>query len=332
MEQHRGERRHARWTRVSSSVLIALALWWLASARETGRALTVAGHWLREAGQPALAVAWHWLRETGQPALAGAWHWLRRAASSVGGARRELFLMLGAYGLYNLVKGLWGGSIEEGRRNAAALVDLERSMNVLVEPDIQRFFVDHQLGMPFWNLFYVGSQVIVLPLTLILVYRYRRESYAFLRNMAALSWGAGLIWYALQPMAPPRLLGGHGFLDTVSGQTFIQLDSDFVRAFYNPVAAMPSLHMGMAPVVAWALWRLTPWMWSRALGIAYPLLVATSIVATGNHYFLDIAGGLAVVLPAAALAALLAREPGPRRVAFPAGRRVKDRGRHRPAH
>ena len=41
------------------------------------------------------------------------------------------------------------------------------------------------LGMPFWNALYVASQVIVLPLTLFLVYRYRRPAYAFVRNMAS---------------------------------------------------------------------------------------------------------------------------------------------------
>ena len=50
-------------------------------------------------------------------------------------------------------------------------------------------------------------------------------------------------------------------------EVVLDLDSDFVRAFYNPVAAMPSLHVGMAPVVAWALIRLTPWGWSHALGV-----------------------------------------------------------------
>ena len=84
---------------------------------------------------------------------------------------------------------------------------------------------------------------------------------------------------------------------------------------------MPSLHVGMAPVVAWALIKLTPWVWSKALGVAYPLLVATSIVVTGNHFILDIAGGLAVVLPAAAISAWLVREPrpGPSRVATALG-------------
>ena len=72
---------------------------------------------------------------------------------------------------------------------------------------------------------------------------------------------------------------------------------------------MPSLHVGVAPIVGWALWRLTPWMWTRALGIAYPLLVATAVVVTGNHFVLDVAGGLIVVLPAALVARLLTGPP-----------------------
>jgi membrane-associated phospholipid phosphatase len=233
------------------------------------------------------------------------------AAASTGSGLREAAIMAGAYGLYSLVKGFFGGSLEEGRNNALWVIDAERTLGIYVEPDLQHAFVSNSLGMPFWNALYVASQVIVLPLALVLVYRHRRGSYAFVRNIALISWTAGVVWYALQPVAPPRLLAS-GFTDTVSSQTFFDLDSEFVRAFYNPVAAMPSLHVGMAPVVAWALIRLTPWVWTRALGWAYPVLVSVSIVVTGNHYLLDIAGGLAVVLPAVAIAAWLARAPQPR--------------------
>lgn len=225
---------------------------------------------------------------------------LGRVARSLGSGRREGAIALGAYGVYTLVRGLFGGTLAEGRANAADLIALEERLGILVEPDLQRFFVDNHLAMPFWNLFYPVSQVIVLPLTLILVFRYRRAAYPFLRNLAILSWCGGLVWYALQPVAPPRLAGLAS--DTVSSQTFVDLESPFIQALYNPVAAMPSLHVGLAPVVAWALLRLTRSPWTRALGLAYPILVATSIVVTGNHYLLDIVGGLAVVLPAAAIA------------------------------
>jgi membrane-associated phospholipid phosphatase len=204
------------------------------------------------------------------------------------------------------VRGLFGGTIAEGRENAADLVRLEKALGISVESGMQRFFVDHSLAMPFWNALYVVSQVVVLPLTLFLVYRYRRPAYAFVRNMAIISWSAGLVVYALLPVAPPRLLAS-GLTDTVSQQTFFDLDSSFIRAFYNPVAAMPSLHVGMAPVVAWALIKLTPWTWTKVLGWIYPVLIAVCIVVTGNHFVLDIVGGLAIVLPAAALAAWIVR-------------------------
>jgi len=263
-----------------------------------------------------LAVAGAWLASLRQllRRLRTAAGSVRAALISVGSGWREAAIALGAYGVYSLVRGIWGGTLAEGRENAAALVDLEQRLGIHIEGSMQAYFVDHGLGMPFWNLFYVGSQVIVLPLTLFLVYRYRRDAYAFLRNMAILSWAAGLVWYALQPVAPPRLLES-GFTDTVSDHTFVDLNSGFIEAFYNPVAAMPSLHVGMAPVVAWALWKLTPYWWSRALGLLYPVLVVVAIVVTGNHYVLDIVGGLAVVLPAAAIAAALSHPPSPERIA-----------------
>ncbi len=234
--------------------------------------------------------------------------WVRAVARHVGSGRVEAAIMFGAYGLYVLVRGVWGGTIPEGTANAVAIIDLEKDLGIWVEPGWQAFFADHHLGLPAWSAFYIVSQVVVLPLTLFLVYRYRRGAYAFLRDMALLSWTAGVVWYALQPVAPPRLVES-GLTDTVSAQTPVALDSDLVRLLYNPVAAMPSLHMGMAPVVAWALWKLTPWAWSRALGLLYPVLVAVSVVVTGNHYLLDILGGIAVVLPAAALAWWLTRAP-----------------------
>lgn len=262
----------------------------------------------RRRGRAAAPGAWRSALGAGLSRAAALVRRGRRAARTVGSGRRELAIALSAYALYSLVRGLWGGSLEEGRRAAVSLIRLERSLGIYVEGDLQRFFVRHDLGMPFWNSFYVISQVVVLPLTLFLVYRYHRRAYAFVRNMALLSWTAGVVWYALQPVAPPRLLAS-GFTDTVSRQTFFELDSDFVRAFYNPVAAMPSLHVGMAPVVAWALVCLTPWWWTRVLGVLYPVIVTVAVVVTGNHYLLDVAGGLAVVLPAAAISWWLVREP-----------------------
>lgn len=217
-------------------------------------------------------------------------------------------IALAAYGVYAIVKGFFRGTRDEGIVNAQAVIDAEKNLGIFVEGDVQRFFVDNGLGMPFWNWFYLASQIIVLPATLVLVFLFARHAYPLIRNLAILSWMGGVIWYALQPVAPPRH-ADIGVVDTISTQTFFDMDSGFALFFYNPVAAMPSLHVGMAPVAAWALWRLTPWFATRALGLLYPMVVGLTVVVTGNHYLLDIAGGLAVVLPAAALARLATGRP-----------------------
>ena len=233
---------------------------------------------------------------------------VRAEAQHVGSGKREFAVAMSAYGLYSAIRGVWGGSLAEGRVNADRVADLERRLGIFWERGMQKLFTRHQAGMPFWNALYPVSQVVVLPATLFLVYQRRRSAYAFVRNLSVLSWVGGVVWYARQPVAPPRL-AEQGFVDTVSTQTFFDLDSRFIRAFYNPVAAMPSLHVGMAPVVAWALWRLAPWGVARWLGLAYPVLVTIAVIVTGNHYILDVVGGLAVVLPAAALARILTGPP-----------------------
>jgi membrane-associated phospholipid phosphatase len=233
---------------------------------------------------------------------------VRRRAREVGSGAREAAIMLGAYALYNVVRGVWGGTLAEGRENAADVISAERALGIYVEPAWQDAFVRHGLAMPFWNVLYVGSQVVVLPLTVFLVYRFRRRAYPLVRALVLIAWTAGVTWYALQPVAPPRLLAGGEFTDTVTEDTFLDLDSGFIEVFYNPVAAMPSLHVGMAPIVAFILVRLTGRWWLQALGWAYPVLILVCVVVTGNHFLLDAAGGLAVVLPAAAIAWLLTRD------------------------
>jgi membrane-associated phospholipid phosphatase len=69
----------------------------------------------------------------------------------------------------------------------------------------------------------------------------------------------------------------------------------------NQYAAMPSLHF------AWSTWCalvLVPTMrrpWLKALAIAYPLLTLFAIVVTGNHYVLDAAGGVVILLMGSAV-------------------------------
>ncbi len=217
--------------------------------------------------------------------------------------------MLTALGAYNLVRALPRVTIARGVANGRRVAELERRLGIDIEESAQRLFLRRRLGMPLWNALYLGSQLVIMPLTLGLVYRYRRESWPFVRNLALISWSGGLSWYALQPTAPPRLVGGRT-VDTVSQQTLVKLDSTLLRTTYNPVAAMPSLHVGMSFLAAWSLINLCDSGWTSVLGSVYPALVTVAVVVTGNHYVLDVAAGLGVAASALAIARRLTRPPG----------------------
>lgn len=112
---------------------------------------------------------------------------------------------------------------------------------------------------------------------------------------------AALVIYLLYPMAPPWLAAKEGYIDaplhrlTGRGWSDLGLGSfQFVLAKVgNPVAAMPSLHAGLAMLIAlYAVTRLrSAWRW---LLLIYPLLMGLALVYYAEHYVIDILAGWAL--------------------------------------
>ena len=128
------------------------------------------------------------------------------------------------------------------------------------------------------------------------------------RARAALvgSTSVALVVYLLVPVAPPRMLPG--FVDTaaVHGQSVYGDPGGSVLA--NQYAALPSLHVGWAVLVALACvaasrnrWR---WVW-----IAHPVLTVVVVVATANHYWLDAVAGAVLAVTSWQLAARIRPVP-----------------------
>jgi hypothetical protein len=96
---------------------------------------------------------------------------------------------------------------------------------------------------------------------------------------------------------------GTGYVDTLARYSDVGWWSTHASApaglgrFTNELAAMPSLHVGWAVWVAWALYPLVSKPW-RLTAIAYAAGTSVVVVATGNHWVLDVLVG-AVVLPVA---------------------------------
>lgn len=231
---------------------------------------------------------------------------IRRFLSARHGRMVEAGIAVGGLAAYNLVRARHMADRQVAVANARRIAGWERRVGLLVEHRVQRALVRGPASRTLLGAAYVASQVVALPLALRMAFNRGYTAYPALRTMALISWAAGVAWYARRPVAPPRMLPELGVHDTVS-EGFIRMESPLIRAFYNPYAAMPSLHVGLAPVVAWSMWASTTSPLLRAAAVAYPPAIAATVVATGQHFIADIAGGIAVVLPAWAIARRITR-------------------------
>jgi PAP2 superfamily len=219
--------------------------------------------------------------------------------------RREAALGLGAYAFYLGVRALV--LHESGRRrareNAQRVVRLERRLGLDVEPRVQELMLGRRRALAVLNVSYVSLNVALTVGWLWLLFRRRDPEFHRLRRAAVLSLlGACPVFLAF-PCAPPRTLDG--FVDTVG--TIFDMDGRFVRYVYNPIAAMPSIHLAFAVVTAAGLRRRARSRAVRAFGLAYPPAVFATVVVTANHYVLDGIAGSALAAIALRVAGLTAR-------------------------
>jgi len=118
------------------------------------------------------------------------------------------------------------------------------------------------------------------------------------------------------PTAPPRLMPGLGFVDSVSDFTGVSSDSD-VNALFNPYAAVPSMHVGFALMLAIPMVRMTRRGWIKALWVVYPVVVSFVVVVTANHWIFDAAAGAAVAVVSAVAAQTVFARVRPTQWAWP---------------
>jgi membrane-associated phospholipid phosphatase len=209
--------------------------------------------------------------------------WVRR--------RTELLLFVAAYLIYTLARWLFVGDLADARTHARWIYETEQTAHVAVEGSVQRAFDSPVASWLLSNL-YLAAQLAVVPATLIWLYRRSRVLYRELRNTVVATWLIAVPVFALFPVAPPRL-AELGLADTVSQQAAVELTGRST-IFYNPLAAVPSLHVGFAVAVGIALALGLRRRWAKALALLWGPLVALAVVATGNHYIFDIAAGLLV--------------------------------------
>jgi membrane-associated phospholipid phosphatase len=207
----------------------------------------------------------------------------------------QLALWLGFVVGYQVVRGLADRGDAEAYRNAGRVIRLEERLGGLFELDLQRNALAAGAGLVHladWT--YWMAQFAVVAGGLVWIYLRRNDAYPQLRNTLIVANTLGLVGYLALPTAPPRLLADRGFVDTLAQSEALNHGSGVVELVANPYAAMPSLHAADALIVGVALAVVVEARWLKVLFLLWPVWVCFSLLATANHFWLDIAAGVAL--------------------------------------
>jgi PAP2 superfamily protein len=214
----------------------------------------------------------------------------------------QFAIWFGFLGVYQVARGMAGRDDARAFANGLRVIGWERThANSLFEVTLQNLAASSQLLEQAVSWTYWLSEFPVLGLALLWVYLRRHEAFARFRNTILLTNVIGLVGYVLMPTAPPRMFPNFGFADTLSTMGGLNHGSGLIQLASNPYAAMPSLHAADALIVGVTLAYLCRNKLAKMVWALWPAWVAFSVMATANHFWLDIVAGVGVTLVALAI-------------------------------
>jgi hypothetical protein len=218
----------------------------------------------------------------------------------------ELAVLALLFVAYNIVRALPTTSPQVAFDHATALLSMEGALFWRIDVPLNQWLQ----ATPFLAVaacyYYALLHYLATPAVLVIARRH--GGWAYWRGYWALILGSAfaLVGYALFPAAPPRLIPDLGVVDVM------RLYADYgwwgsaasaprgIGDATNQYAAMPSMHFGWALWCAIQMWGFRSHIW-RALAIAYPSVLVVVVIATGNHFVVDILAGGACVVTAYAI-------------------------------
>ena len=215
-----------------------------------------------------------------------------------GDLAKQLAIWFGFLFAYQAARGIADRNPPKAFDNGLKVIGFERHMHGLIELSFQRFVDSSQFLMNLASWTYWNSEFTVVALALLWVYLRRHEAFTRFRNAILLANVIGLVGYVLLPTAPPRMFPDFGFDDTLSQFASLNHGSGLVNFVANPYAAMPSLHAADALIVGIVLATVVRRPVWKALWLLWPLWVWFAVMATGNHFWLDVLAGVFVALVA----------------------------------
>lgn len=217
----------------------------------------------------------------------------------------ELLLVSGLFVLYKLGRGLVVGQEDDATRHAELVRRTEAMLGLPSEAALQAALGAEALFRAL-NVYYVSMHFPAMVLFLVWGFVRRPPGeYRWARNLVVTVTGLALAIHVVFPLAPPRFFPQWGFVDTMTVYGPSAYDGAS-GAVANQLAAMPSLHVGWAVLIAYVVARTGP-RWLAGLAAAHAVITVAVVVLTANHWWLDgLVGGLLV-----AVAACVLRAPRP---------------------
>ncbi|MCA1712357.1 MAG: phosphatase PAP2 family protein [Actinobacteria bacterium] len=209
-------------------------------------------------------------------------------------AAREITLLTSVFVLYEVGRHLVRHRAGLAFADAGQVLSLERNLPFPSETWLQHLLL-HSGGLTrAANVFYVSVHFPATIAFLIWMWLCRPRAYTWARSVLVSVTLVALMLHVTFPLAPPRMLSGEGFIDTMAvyGPSAYGEGTETVT---NQYAAMPSLHAAWAIFVGVALVAVLGGRW-RWLFVLHPVLTVLVVVGTGNHYWLDVVAAGALVL------------------------------------
>jgi hypothetical protein len=202
--------------------------------------------------------------------------------------------------VYAVARHLSESSPRTAGRHANRVWEVERNLYLPSEKHLQHWALKSDDVVSFANFAYRYAHASVMIATLILLILFRRDMYRWIRNVLIVTTGLALVGHVVYPLAPPRLDSQLGVVDTGLIYGDPAYHSRPGTGFSNQFAAMPSMHVAWATIIAIAVAKglHSSWRW---LAMLYPCVMFLVVVVTGNHFWLDGIVGLACLGAALAL-------------------------------
>ena len=212
--------------------------------------------------------------------------------------------------VYRAIRTVNKTDMREAFANARSVISFENWLGLPFEDNLQSWLLDHPTLIKLLNHYYILFHFPAAIAFLLWLYLRQPKHYVSFRNLMAFVTFVALIIHLLFPLAPPRMMTG--FVDTMREFGPNIYPKNAIDGAANQIAAMPSLHFGWAMIEAIAVISILKSKW-RWLIVLHPLLMAMSIIATGNHWWIDAAAAAVIIVGSVALYRVVKLWAGDRR-------------------